>query len=147
MKLLNRTIVCSGKLGCAMVFEFHEDDTTEYAAKVLRAHRAEPGHVEQVLQETNVRRTLDGLAPITMDELLDRPAQKIPEPETSERSDEIILDLGRQNRESLSGLRMEVERMKADAARIVQTITQNVDQEPRRRHVCYGEGCCEETFK
>lgn len=78
MKLLNSSsIFCGGKLGCGAQFEFHESTTTEQAAKVLREHRAEPGHMDQVLAETNVRRTLDGLAPLSMDELLGREPKKM----------------------------------------------------------------------
>ncbi len=76
MKLLSLEIVCGGKFGCGMTFVHSAGTTTETAARVLREHRAEPGHMDGVLAETNVRRTLDGLAPLTMDELLGRETPK-----------------------------------------------------------------------
>lgn len=68
MKLLNRTLTCGGKLGCGMVFEFPEGATTEQASETLRKHREEPGHDKRAFEETNVRRAMDGLAPVTMEE-------------------------------------------------------------------------------
>lgn len=70
MKLLNRTITCGGKFGCGHVFEFGENSTVEFAAKIFREHRAEPGHMQRVLDETNTRRLLSGEYALTMDELV-----------------------------------------------------------------------------
>lgn len=148
MKLVNLIIVCGGKLGCNMHFEFSEGATAEQAAKALREHRAEPGHMDQVLAETNMRRTLDGLVPLTMEELLGQPPKKKDEPETQGRSDDILLDLGRQNRESLRDFRTNVGRMKTEAEAAMERIRYENEERrqeareaaraPRRRHIAWG---------
>lgn len=111
MKLQVRVITCGGKFGCGMQFECPDGTTTERAAEVLRSHRAEAGHMKAVLDETNVRRTLNGEAPITMDELLGT----VPKNGRPTTTSPILERMRKEEAASLATFKTEIEKMKREA--------------------------------